>query len=99
MDQGDFFVQLMDRCEPELLQDVNKVEETRVESLCELMIRTSSANTDPYKDDIGTDFFADDIYTHLATVSNLGSDEEKGTAIRGVSKLETIACGYLPFIE
>lgn len=61
LDQGDFIVQFMDLCEAELLQNVNAVEPARLESLLELALRTSAANTDPYKDNVGVELLPYDL--------------------------------------
>lgn len=61
LDQGDFIVQFMDLCEKELLQNVNQVEPARLESLLELAQRTSAANTDPYKDNVGVELLPYDL--------------------------------------
>ena len=61
LDQGDFIVQFLDLCESELLQSVNCVEPSRLESLLELAQRTSGANTDPYKDNVGVELLPYDL--------------------------------------
>ena len=61
LDQGDFIVQFMDLCEAELLQNVNAVEPARLESLLELALRTSAANSDPYKDNVGVELLPYDL--------------------------------------
>ena len=61
LDQGDFIVQFMDLCEAELLQNVNAVEPARLESLLELALRTSAANLDPYKDNVGVELLPYDL--------------------------------------
>ena len=61
LDQGDFIVQFLDLCETELLQNVNSVEPARLESLLELALRTSGANTDPYKDNVGVELLPYDL--------------------------------------
>lgn len=52
LDQGDFIVQFMDMTDKELKKPISQISEQRLESLLELSIRTSTANSDPYKDDI-----------------------------------------------
>ena len=63
-------------------QNVNSVEPARLESLLELALRTSGANTDPYKDNVGVELLPYDLifqvgrlYTNgkskLATLFNL----------------------------
>lgn len=52
MDQGDFFVHFMDLTEEELRKPVDDITPTRLEALLELALRMSTANTDPFKDDL-----------------------------------------------
>ncbi|XP_020828724.1 gamma-tubulin complex component 2 isoform X3 [Phascolarctos cinereus] len=52
MDQGDFFVHFMDLTEEELKKPVDDIIPTRLEALLELALRMSTANTDPFKDDL-----------------------------------------------
>lgn len=52
MDQGDFFVHFMDLTEEELKKPVDDITPTRLEALLELALRMSTANTDPFKDDL-----------------------------------------------
>lgn len=55
MDQGDFFVHFMDLTEEELKKPVDDIAPSRLEALLELALRMSTANTDPYKDDLKVD--------------------------------------------
>lgn len=52
MEQGDFFVNLMDITEEEMRIMADDIILSRLESLLELALRTSQANSDPYKDDL-----------------------------------------------
>lgn len=52
MDRGDFFVHFMDLTEEELKKSVDDIITTRLEALLELALRMSTANTDPFKDDL-----------------------------------------------
>lgn len=52
MDKGDFFVHFMDLTEEELKKPVDDIVPTRMEALLELALRMSTANTDPFKDDL-----------------------------------------------
>lgn len=52
MGQGDFFVHFMDLTEEELKKPVDDITPTRLEALLELALRMSTANTDPFKDDL-----------------------------------------------
>lgn len=52
MDKGDFFVHFMDLTEDELKKPVDDIVPPRLEALLELALRMSTANTDPFKDDL-----------------------------------------------
>ena len=52
MEQGDFICQFLDLCELELSQPVDCVEPARLEILLEMDARTSTANSDQYKDNL-----------------------------------------------
>ena len=52
MDKGDFFVHFMDLTEEELKKPVDDIVPSRLEALLELALRMSTANTDPFKDDL-----------------------------------------------
>ncbi|KAK2099357.1 Gamma-tubulin complex component 2 [Saguinus oedipus] len=56
MDQGDFFVHFMDLTEEELRKPVEDITPSRLEALLELALRMSTANTDPFKDDLKVGF-------------------------------------------
>ena len=68
LDQGDFIVQFLDLCESELQQNVNNVEPRRLESLLELAQRTSAANTDPYKDNVGVELLPYNLLFQVSSV-------------------------------
>ena len=69
LDQGDFIVQFLDLCESELQQNVNDVEPRRLESLLELAQRTSAANTDPYKDNVGVELLPYDLIFQVRSLN------------------------------
>lgn len=52
MDKGDFFVHFMDLTDEELKKPVDDIVPPRLEALLELALRMSTANTDPFKDDL-----------------------------------------------
>lgn len=61
LDLGDFVVQFFEVCGDELMQSVDHVEPTRLESLLELALRTSVANSDPYKDSVRVELLPYDL--------------------------------------
>ena len=55
--EGDFMVQLMDLAEAELCKKMDEIAPSRLESLLELALRCSTANADPYKDDLRLEWY------------------------------------------
>uniref|UniRef100_H0VBZ5 Gamma-tubulin complex component n=2 Tax=Cavia porcellus TaxID=10141 RepID=H0VBZ5_CAVPO len=77
MDQGDFFVHFMDLTEEELRKPVEDITPTRLEALLELALRMSTANTDPFKDDLKIDLMPHDLITQLLRVLAIETKQEK----------------------
>jgi hypothetical protein len=61
LDQSDFMVHFMDIAEEELAKNCREIKVTRLESLLELSLRITSANADPYKDDLRVRIFSSDL--------------------------------------
>lgn len=80
MDQGDFFVHFMDLTEEELRKPVEDIVPTRLEALLELALRMSTANTDPFKDDLKIDLMPHDLVTQLLRVLAIETRQEKAMA-------------------
>ncbi|XP_007897077.1 gamma-tubulin complex component 2 isoform X1 [Callorhinchus milii] len=77
MDQGDFFVHFMDLTENELKKPVDDIIATRLEALLELALRMSTANTDPFKDDLKINLMPHDLITQLLRVLAIETNQEK----------------------
>ncbi|XP_030831245.1 gamma-tubulin complex component 2 [Strongylocentrotus purpuratus] len=77
MEQGDFFVHLMDITEEEMKKRVDDIIPSRLESLLELAVRTSQANSDPFKDDLRVDLLPYDLNTQLLRILSIESRQEK----------------------
>ncbi|XP_048358107.1 gamma-tubulin complex component 2 isoform X1 [Sphaerodactylus townsendi] len=77
MDQGDFYVHFMDLTEEELKRPVEDIIPTRLEALLELALRMSTANTDPFKDDLKVDLMPHDLITQLLRVLAIETKQEK----------------------
>ncbi|XP_059802800.1 gamma-tubulin complex component 2 isoform X2 [Hypanus sabinus] len=77
MDQGDFFVHFMDLTEEELKKSVDDIIPTRLEALLELALRMSTANTDPFKDDLKINLMPHDLITQLLRVLAIETKQEK----------------------
>lgn len=69
MDKGDFFVHFMDLTEEELKKPVDDIVPPRLEALLELALRMSTANTDPFKDDLKVS--GNKIVVHCGVISNV----------------------------
>jgi len=52
MSQGDFFVHLVDMARDELAKNLADIQDERMSALIELAQRTSTAASDPHKDDL-----------------------------------------------
>ncbi|WAR08340.1 GCP2-like protein, partial [Mya arenaria] len=76
LDKGDFIVQFMDMTEDEMKQDLENIHPTRLESLLELALRTSTANVDPFKDDLKVDLLQFDLITQMFTILSIETNME-----------------------
>lgn len=77
---GDFFVQFMDMADEELSKPKDEINMTRLESLLELALRTSSCNNDPYKDDVHIKMSDGSLYQIMASINstnNIKLDDEQ----------------------
>lgn len=81
LSQGDFIVQFMDSCENELAKPIDSIVPTRLESLLELALRTSSAAHDPYKDDMRTELLPYDLMFQMFKILSIHTNEEKGNKL------------------
>ena len=61
-------VQLLSLCETELSKNIDDVVPTRLESLLELALRTSSANCDTYKDDVHCSLLPYDLENQMLQI-------------------------------
>ncbi|XP_057317649.1 gamma-tubulin complex component 2-like [Hydractinia symbiolongicarpus] len=75
LDQGDFFVGFMDLAEDELKKNMDDIVPTRLEALLELAVRTSTANNDPFKDDLRCDLLPYDLISQLFRILSVTSDK------------------------
>lgn len=75
-DQSDFLVHFMDISEEEMYKERDEIKLSRLESLLELSLRITSANADPYKDDLKVKLFKSDLKTMVLTIQNIESQSE-----------------------
>lgn len=73
LDQGDFIVQFMDSCESELCKNIDDLVPTRLETLLELALRTSAANQDPYKEEIGMELLPYDLILQMCKIMKINA--------------------------
>jgi gamma-tubulin complex component 2 len=66
-------VHFMDIAEEELSKKQNSIVLNRLESLLELSLRITSANSDPYKDDLRVKLFSIDLKTMLERLISIGT--------------------------
>ncbi|XP_068438926.1 gamma-tubulin complex component 2 [Clinocottus analis] len=100
MDKGDFFVHFMDLTEEELKKPVDDIVPPRLEALLELALRMSTANTDPFKDDLKIDLMPHDVITQLLRVLAIETKQEKSIinadpAEAALSGLEAFSFDYI----
>lgn len=77
LDQSDFMVHFMDISEEEMVKEVQEIKVSRLESLLELSLRITSANSDPYKDDLKVKLFQIDLKTMIMKIQNIESQSGK----------------------
>lgn len=75
MEQGDFIVQLLDLCEEELLKPISDVVPSRLQSLFELALRTSTGKHDPYKEDMSLTILTRNNTHQILTIQKISGDE------------------------
>ncbi|XP_034426750.1 gamma-tubulin complex component 2 isoform X2 [Hippoglossus hippoglossus] len=100
MDKGDFFVHFMDLTEEELKKPVDDIVPPRLEALLELALRMSTANTDPFKDDLKIDLMPHDVITQLLRVLAIETKQERSiinadSTDAGLSGLEAFSFDYI----
>ncbi|XP_060950733.1 gamma-tubulin complex component 2-like [Limanda limanda] len=100
MDKGDFFVHFMDLTEEELKKPVDDIVPPRLEALLELALRMSTANTDPFKDDLKIDLMPHDVITQLLRVLAIETKQERSiinadSTETGLSGLEAFSFDYI----
>jgi gamma-tubulin complex component 2 len=69
-------VHFMDIAGKELQKSVKMIKLNRLESLLELSLRITSANTDPYKDDLKVKLFPMDLKSMIMKIQNIESHTE-----------------------
>lgn len=70
-DQGDLFVHFLDLAEEELQKSMGLIPLNRLESLLEVALRTSIANSDPYKDNVKVLLVPYNLKLHLRHIISI----------------------------
>ena len=99
MGQGDFFLQFMTMAASELKKSVADIVPAKLANMLELSMRTSSANSDAYKDDVKTVLLPYDYVTQLNKILSIETDKEaesmsSNTPELNLSGLEAFSITY-----
>jgi gamma-tubulin complex component 2 len=78
IDQGDFFVHLMDSAQDELEKHEREVSKEKLESLLDLTLRTSSTNADPFKEDLSCELHPYTLQEQLFAKQNISGASPSG---------------------
>ncbi|XP_012273660.1 gamma-tubulin complex component 2 isoform X2 [Orussus abietinus] len=95
--QGDFIVQLMNLCETELSKNMYDIVIHRLASLLEVALRTSTADCDPYKDDLKPELMPYDLQFQMFRILSIQTSEEKEYCLqtsKSLSGLEAFVFNY-----
>ncbi|KAG8243615.1 Gamma-tubulin complex component 2 [Homalodisca vitripennis] len=77
MEQGDFIVQLLDLCEEELVKPISEVVPSRLQSLFELALRTSTGKHDPYKEDVTLTILTENNTYQIFTIHSICNENKQ----------------------
>ena len=82
-------VHFMDIAAEEMTKKISDIKLSRLESLLELSLRITSANSDPYKDDLRVKLFSIDLKTMIKKIQNVESHQDiksdMSTELNGLS--------------
>ena len=87
MGQGDFFLQFMTMAASELKKSVSDIVPAKLANMLELSMRTSSANSDAYKDDVKTVLLPYDYVTQLHQILSIETDHESQSMASNATEL------------
>ncbi|XP_066587189.1 gamma-tubulin complex component 2 isoform X2 [Prorops nasuta] len=95
--QGDFVVQFMNLCETELKKNMYDIVLHRLASLLEVALRLSTADSDPYKDDLKPELLPYDLQFQMFRILSIQTKEEKDYCLQAgktLSGLEAFVFNY-----
>ncbi|XP_015121074.1 gamma-tubulin complex component 2 isoform X1 [Diachasma alloeum] len=75
--QGDFVVQFLNLCEAELSKNMYDIVLHRLASLLEVALRTSTADSDPYKDDLKPELLPFDLEYQMFRILSIQTSDER----------------------
>jgi len=75
-------VQFMNLCETELNKSMYDIVLHRLASLLEVALRMSTADSDPYKDDLKPELLPYDLQYQMFRILSIQTRDEKGIALR-----------------
>ncbi|XP_044592328.1 gamma-tubulin complex component 2-like isoform X2 [Cotesia glomerata] len=90
LSQGDFVVQFLNLCENELSKNMYDIVIHRLASLLEVALRTSTADLDPYKDDLKPELLPYDLQFQMFRILSIQTSDEKEFAFQAGKKLDGI---------
>ena len=97
LENGDFFIQFMDVAESELCREVRDITVSRVQSLLQMAVQTSTLASDTHKDDLSCSFASHNLIQHLhliQTAGEGGSDAYSGLAGQDLKGMEAFTLDY-----
>ncbi|XP_057335755.1 gamma-tubulin complex component 2-like isoform X2 [Microplitis mediator] len=90
LSQGDFVVQFLNLCENELSKNMYDIVIHRLASLLEVSLRTSTADLDPYKDDLKPELLPYDLQFQMFRILSIQTSDEKEFAFQAGKRLDGI---------
>ncbi|KAK0079185.1 hypothetical protein PV325_001615 [Microctonus aethiopoides] len=88
--QGDFVVQFLNLCEPELSKNMYDIVLHRLASLLEVALRTSTSDSDPYKDDLKPELLPYDLQFQMFRILSIQTSDESEFSSQGGKTLTGI---------
>ncbi|OMJ86157.1 hypothetical protein SteCoe_12356 [Stentor coeruleus] len=98
LDHGDFFVHFMDSAQEELEKHASAVSREKLESLLDLSLRTSSANSDPFKDDLSCELHTYTLSEQLYAMHNISGNQAGSEDMQPIFTMPQIFKGLETFV-
>ncbi|PRP78664.1 gamma-tubulin complex component 2 [Planoprotostelium fungivorum] len=94
--QGDFFVHFLDLSSEELRKKTSDIMTAKLDSLLELSLRTSTAESDPHKDNLHCVLLSHNLTSEIAKILSIGKETPKREETKGPTNLgiEAFAFDY-----